>query len=159
MADPGLLGRDGEREAIGQLLATARLGVSRTLVITGEAGVGKTSLLEDAESGLEGMRALRATGLEAERHLPFAGLLQLLRPALDHLDALAPPQAAALAGALGLARPEPGSGDRFMIGAAVLGLLSRYAEEGPVAVLVDDLHALDLPSAEAVVFTARRLAA
>ena len=78
------------------LVATARLGVSGTLVITGEPGVGKTALLEDALAALEGMRVLRATGLEAERHVPFAGLLQLLRPALGHLDGLAPPQAAAL---------------------------------------------------------------
>lgn len=154
-----LLGRDRERDTICRLVDTARLGVSGTLVITGEPGVGKTALLEDALTGLEDVRPLRATGLEAERHIPFAGLLQLLRPALQHLDALAPPQAAALAGALGVSEAGPGSGDRFMIGAAVLSLLSRYAEEGPVAVVVDDLHALDLPSTEAVLFAARRLAA
>jgi len=159
VVEPELLGRDGEREAISRLLSTARLGVSGTLVITGEPGVGKTALLEDALSGLEDMRVLRATGLEAERHIPFAGLLQLLRPTLDRIDGLAPPQAAALAGALGVTQAAPGSGDRFMIGAAVLGLLSRYAEDGPVAVVVDDLHALDLPSVEAILFAARRLAA
>lgn len=159
MAGPGLLGRDDELEAIGRLLTTARLGVSGTLVITGEPGVGKTALLEDALSGVENLRVLRATGLEAERHIPFAGLLQLLRPALDRINGLAPPQAAALGGALGIAEAAPGSGDRFMIGAAVLALLSRYAEDAPVAVVVDDLHALDLPSAEAILFAARRLAA
>jgi len=156
---PRLLGRDGEREAIGRLVENARLGMSGTIVIMGEPGVGKTALLEDALAGLEGMRVLRATGLEAERHLPFAGLLQLLRPALDRVDGLAGPQAAALSGALGVSEAAPGSGDRFMIGAAVLSLLSRYAEEAPLAVVVDDLHALDLPSAEAVLFAARRLAA
>jgi len=154
-----LLGRDGEREAIGRLVNTARLGVSGTVVIIGEAGVGKTALLEDAVAGLGDMRLLRATGLEAERHIPFAGLLQLLHPALDRIDGLSPPQAAALSGALAVAEAAPGSGDRFMIGAAVLSLLSRYAEEAPVAVVVDDLHALDLPSAEAILFAARRLAA
>ena len=159
MVEPELLGRDGEREAIGRLLGAARLGVSRTLVITGEPGVGKTALLEDALSGVEDMRVLRATGLEAERHIPFAGLLQLLRPALDRVGSLAPPQEAALGGALGIAEAAPGSGDRFMIGAAVLSLLSRYAEDAPLAVVVDDLHALDLPSAEAILFAARRLAA
>jgi DNA-binding CsgD family transcriptional regulator/tetratricopeptide (TPR) repeat protein len=157
--EPKLLGRDGERERIDQLVTTARLGVSATLVIMGEPGVGKTALLENAVAGLEDMRVLRATGLEAERHIPFAGLLQLLRPALDRLDGLSPPQAAALSGALGITEAAPGSGDRFMIGAAVLSLLSRYAEEVPVAVVVDDLHALDLPSAEAILFAARRLAA
>ena len=91
VVEPELFGRDGEREAIGRLLSTARLGVSGTVVITGEPGVGKTALLEDAQSDLEGMRVLKATGLEAERHIPFAGLLQLLRPALDRIDGLAPP--------------------------------------------------------------------
>jgi len=154
-----LLGRDAEREQIGRLLATARLGVSGTLVVTGEPGVGKSALLDDALSGQDEMRVLRATGLEAERHLPFAGLLQLLRPALDGLDELPPPQAAALSAALAVSEPGGGSGDRFAIGAAVLSLWCRYAEEGPVAVVIDDLHALDLPSAEAIVFAARRLAA
>src|SRR4029078_5879159 len=119
------------------MLSTARLGVSGTVVITGEPGVGKTDLLEDAQSDLEGMRVLKATELEGERHIPFAGLLQLLRPALDRIDGLAPPQATALAGALAVSKAAPGNGDRFMIGAAVLGLLSRYAEEAPVAVIVD----------------------
>jgi DNA-binding CsgD family transcriptional regulator len=154
-----LLGRDGEREALGRLVSTARLGVSGTIVIIGEPGVGKTALLEDAVAGLGDLRVLRATGLEAERHIPFAGLLQLLHPALDRIDGLSPPQAAALSGALALAEAAPGSGDRFMIGAAVLSLLTRYAEEAPVAVVIDDLHALDLPSAEAILFAARRLAA
>jgi DNA-binding CsgD family transcriptional regulator len=154
-----LLGRDPEREAVSRLVATARLGVGGTLVLIGEPGVGKTALLRDALASFEGMQVLRASGLEAERHIPFAGLLQLLRPALDHLDGLSPPQAAALSGALALSETEGGSGDRFLIGAAVLSLLSRYAEEAPVAVVVDDLHALDLPSAESIVFAARRLGA
>ncbi len=127
----------------------------------GEAGVGKTALLLDALDQADGMRVLRATGWEAERQLPFAGLLQLLRPAVDLLAELSTPHAAALAGALGLAPVPEGvdSGDRFMIGAAVLELLSRYADAGPVLVVVDDLHAMDLPSVEAVVFAARRLTA
>jgi len=128
-------------------------------VLIGEPGVGKTALLQDALTSLDGMQVLRASGLEAERHIPFAGLLQLLRPALDRLDGLSPPQAAALSGALALSQAEDRSGDRFVIGAAVLSLLSRYAEEAPVAVVVDDLQALDLPSAEAIVFAARRLGA
>jgi DNA-binding CsgD family transcriptional regulator len=153
-----LLGRDPEREAVGRLVATAKLGVGGALVLMGEPGVGKTALLEDTLMSLGEMRVLRATGLEAERHIPFAGLLQLLRPALGHLDQLSQPQAAALSGALALTEAGSGSGDRFAIGAAVLSLLSGYAEDGPVAVLIDDLHLLDLPSAEAVVFAARRLA-
>ena len=159
MGEPGVLGRDTERETIHRLVGAARLGVGGTLVITGEPGVGKTALLEDCLSGLEGMRILRATGLETERHIPFAGLLQLLRPALDSIDGLAPHQAAALSGALAVSEAGAGAGDRFMIGAAVLSLLARYAEEAPVAVVVDDLHDLDLPSAEALLFAARRLGA
>ncbi len=154
-----LLGRDSEREAVSRLVATARLGVGGALVFMGEPGVGKTALLEDTLASLGEMRVLRATGLEAERHIPFAGLLQLLRPALAHLDGLSAPQAAALSGALALSDAGTGSGDRFLIGAAVLSLLTGYAEEAPVAVVVDDLHLLDLPSAEAIVFAARRLGA
>ncbi len=154
-----LLGRDSEREAVSRAVATARLGVGGTLVLMGEPGVGKTALLDDAVASWGEMRVLRATGLESERHLPFAGLLTLVRPALGHLDRLAPPQAEALASALALSEGVTGSGDRFTIGAAVLNLLSAYAEEEPVAVVVDDLHLLDLPSAEALVFAARRLGA
>ncbi|HEY6935121.1 MAG TPA: AAA family ATPase [Marmoricola sp.] len=159
MVRPQLLGRDRERQAIGRLLETARLGVSGTLVVAGEAGVGKTALVEDAVAGVDGMRVLRATGLEAERHLPFGGLLQLLRPVLDRLEDLTPRQASALAGALAISGAAPGSGDRFLIGAALLALLSRCAEEVPVVLVVDDLHAVDRPSAEAILFAARRLAA
>ena len=97
-----LLGRDSEREAVSRLVTTARLGVGGTLVLMGEPGVGKTALLEDALGSLGEMRVLRATGLEAERQIPFAGLLQLLRPALTHLDQLSSPQSAALSGALAL---------------------------------------------------------
>jgi DNA-binding CsgD family transcriptional regulator len=154
-----LLGRDSEREAVSRLVATARLGVGGTLVLMGEPGMGKTALLEDTLASLHEMRVLRATGLEAERHIPFAGLLQLVRPALGHLDRLSGPQASALSGALALSESGAGSRDRFAIGAAVLNLLSAYAEEQPVAVVVDDLHLLDLPSAEALVFAARRLGA
>jgi DNA-binding CsgD family transcriptional regulator len=154
-----LLGRDSEREAVSRLVATARLGVGGALVFMGEPGVGKTALLEDTLASIGEMPVLRATGLEAERHIPFAGLLQLLRPALGQLDGLSAPQAAALSGALALSDAGTGSGDRFVIGAAVLSLLTGYAEEAPVAVVVDDLHLLDLPSAEAIVFAARRLAA
>ncbi len=154
-----LLGRDSERGAVSRLVATARLGVGGTLVLMGEPGVGKTALLEDTVASLGELRVLRATGLEAESHIPFAGLLQLLRPALAHLDQLSVPQSTALSGALALTRTSTGSGDRFVIGAAVLSLLCEYAEEAPVAVVVDDLHLLDRPSAEAIVFAARRLAA
>jgi DNA-binding CsgD family transcriptional regulator len=158
-----LTGRDGEQQVIARLLAESRLGASGVLVVTGEPGVGKTSLLDQVLSELEGMRLLRATGIEAEQDIPFAGLLQLLRPALPAIDGIPAPQADALSAALALGDRRPdrvrSGADRFTIGAAVLGLVCRYAEDGPVAVVVDDLHLLDAPSAEALVFAARRLAA
>lgn len=138
-----------------QLFAGARIGRGGALAITGEPGVGKTALLEDALDRLEGVQVLRATGTEAEQDLAFAGLHLLLRPAFHLLDALPDPQAAALSRALAL---EAGTaGDRFAIGAATLALLCRYAEHAPIGVVVDDLQWLDRPSAEALAFAARRL--
>ncbi len=152
-----LVGREPEQRAVSSLLAGARVGDSRVLVLRGEPGIGKSALLAAAEPFAQRMRVLRAQGVESERSVPFAGLLQLLRPVLPLLDQLPAPQAAALSSALLLeptAGPEP---SRFAVGAATLSLLSRAAEDMPVAVLVDDAHLLDVPSAEALVFAARRL--
>lgn len=151
-----LVGREREQGLLAGVVASARVGEGTALVLSGEAGIGKSALL-DAVAGSAGMRVLRATGSEAESAVPFGALLQLLRPALVHLDRIPVPQAGALASALAL-RPGPG-GDRFAIGAATLSLLSRFAEDEPLAVLVDDAHLLDLPSAQALTFAARRLAA
>ncbi|NUU18555.1 AAA family ATPase [Cellulomonas humilata] len=154
-----LVGREQERQVIRKLVASARVGESGALVLAGEAGIGKSALLEDAAAAVTeaGMRVLRAAGIDAEREVPFGGLLQLLRPVLDHLDAIPAPQAEALGSALALV---PGSaGERFAVGAAVLSLLSRVADDGPVAVIVDDAHLLDPPSAQALCFAARRLTA
>jgi DNA-binding CsgD family transcriptional regulator len=152
-----LVGRERERRVIQGLVAAARLGESAVLVLAGEAGIGKTALLNDAATFATGMRLLRATGTESESEVPFGALLQLLRPALVHLDRIPPPQADALASALAL-RPGTG-GDRFAVGAATLSLLSRFAEDQPLAVLVDDAHLLDLPSGQALTFAVRRLTA
>src|SRR5688572_17423802 len=152
-----LVGRDRERKLIDGLMSAARVGQSAVLVLTGEVGIGKSALLEDAAASAAGMRLLRATGTESEAGVPFGALLQLLRPALVHLGRIPAPQAEALGSALAL-RPGTG-GDRFAIGAATLSLLSRFAEDQPVAVLVDDAHLLDRPSAQALVFAARRLTA
>lgn len=138
-----------------QLFAGARIGHGGALAVTGEPGVGKTALLEDALDRVEGVQVLRATGTEAEQDLAFAGLHLLLRPALHLVDALPDPQAAALSSALALRAGT--AGDRFAIGAATLALLCRYAEQAPIAVVVDDLQWLDRPSAEALVFAARRI--
>src|SRR3954452_4744782 len=152
-----LLAREPERQALEQLLADARAGRSGVLALVGEAGIGKTSLLDFAAGCAQGMRILRARGVASEAQIPFAGLFELLRPALDHLDAIPIPQAAALESALALrpAHPE----QRFAVGAATLSLLSTYAEESPVAVLVDDAHWLDGSSADALRFAVRRLVA
>lgn len=156
-----LVGRQAEQQAIDRLVAAARLGTSGVLAVRGEAGVGKTALLDDAVSRMAGMRVLRATGLESEREIPFATLLQLLRPALGALDGIPPIQAEAVTAALalpGATGPVDGR-DRFTIGAAVLSLLCRFAEDGPVAVAVDDFHLADAASANSLVFAARRFAA
>jgi len=152
-----LVGRDTERGAIERLVAGARIGQSGVLVVTGEPGVGKTALLEDAARHTAGMGVLRGAGSESEQGIPFGALHQVLRPALRHLAAIPVPQADALAAALMLRPGDPG--DRFAIGAATLSLLCRYAEERPVAVLLDDVHLFDRPSADALAFAARRLMA
>ncbi|HLS45979.1 MAG TPA: AAA family ATPase [Ornithinicoccus sp.] len=150
-----LLGRTAEQEAVARLLAAARLGRGGVLVVTGEPGIGKTALLADAVSGLTDMNVRAMTGTLAEQDLPFAALHGILRPALPLLDEIPERQAEALGAAL-LLRPG-GSSDRFAIGAATLSLLSRYAEERPLVVIVDDAQWLDVPSLEALAFAARRL--
>ena len=152
-----LLGRDSERLALDRLLAEARGGRSGVLALVGEPGIGKTALLDYAAQQANGMRVLRARGIESEAEIPFAGLDELLRPALPAIDQIPAPQAAALAGALALGPARPG--DRFAIGAATLSLLSASAEERPLLLLVDDAHWLDGSSAEALRFAARRLVA
>jgi DNA-binding CsgD family transcriptional regulator len=152
-----LLGRERERQELDRLLATARSGSSAVLVLTGEPGIGKTALLEHAAEHARDMRPLRARGIDSEAHVPFAALLELLRPALGLLDRIPPPQAAALEEALAL-RPGTG-GNRFAVGAATLSLLAAYADEAPALLLVDDAHVLDPSSAEALLFALRRLLA
>ncbi len=121
-----LVGRDPERIALRRVLAEARAGRSAVLGLVGEAGIGKTALLTDAAEHADGMRILRARGIESEADVPFAGLLELLRPALGALVGVPAPQAAALQGALAL-RPG-GAQDRFAVGAGTLSLLAAYAE-------------------------------
>ncbi|MDX6567444.1 MAG: hypothetical protein QOH15_22 [Gaiellales bacterium] len=127
------------------------------LALVGEPGIGKSSLLDDLARRATGLRILRARGIESEAHVPFAGLLELLRPALGSLNRVPRPQAAALESALAL---RPGSAkDRFAVGAATLSLLAAYAEESPLLVLVDDVHWLDGASSDALLFAVRRLVA
>jgi DNA-binding CsgD family transcriptional regulator len=150
-----LFGRDAERSRITALLEDARGGRSGALVIRGEAGVGKSALLEYARRQAGGMTVLTGSGVESEAELPYAGLHQVLRPVLGLLDRLAPPQARALSGALGL---EDGASDEwFLVSLGVLSLLSEAADQEPLLCLIDDAHWLDSGSAASLIFAARRL--
>src|SRR5271166_4788572 len=152
-----LVGREPEQQRLAALLAAARLHQSGVLVLSGEAGIGKTALLDDTAARAGEMRVLRVSGSEQESGLGFAGLQQLLSPALLLLERIPEPQRDALAVALML-RDGPAP-ERFAVCVGALSLVSRFAEEGPLLVLVDDAHLLDLPSAEAILFIARRLVA
>ena len=152
-----LLGRLQEQRTLAQLLSDARAGRSGVLTVVGEPGIGKSALLDDAASTAGSMGVLRARGVPAEAQIPFAGLYELVRPALGCLDRIPEPQSAALQSALAL-RPAR-SEDRFAVGAATLSLLAAHAEERPLAVLIDDAHWLDGSSAGALLFAVRRLLA
>jgi DNA-binding CsgD family transcriptional regulator len=152
-----LVGRDSELRILDRLLADGRLGRSGVLALVGEPGIGKTALLEYAAASADGMRVLRARGVESEAEVPFGGLLELLRPALGAVEQIPQPQADALGGALAL-RP-PHAGDRFAIGAATLSLLAAFAEREPLLLLIDDAQSLDAASAAALLFAFRRLLA
>lgn len=150
-----LHGRDAERSLVATLIAEARAGSSGVLVVRGPAGVGKTALLEEAVGDTSGMRLLRVQGVESESTLAFAALHALLLPVLPLAGRLPGPQSAALRQALG---EENGTGvDRFLVYAATLSILAEAAEAGPLLCLIDDAQWLDEPSAEALLFTARRL--
>jgi DNA-binding CsgD family transcriptional regulator len=150
-----LYGREREQLAIADLLAGARAGRSGMLVLRGEPGIGKTALLDAAAGAAGELKLLRGTGSEVEAELPFAGLHQLLRPALGCLPALPSPQRAALGSALGL---DAGGGrDPMLVGLAVLSLLAEHSGETGALVLVDDAQWFDHASQDALLFAARRL--
>ena len=134
-----------------------RAGQGRALVVRGEPGAGKTALLDYLAGRASGCLVARAAGVQSEMELAFAGLHQLCAPMLDHAESLPDPQREALRTAFGLsAGPVP---DRFLVGLAVLGLLSETAGERPLVCVVDDQQWLDHASAQALGFAARRLAA
>jgi DNA-binding CsgD family transcriptional regulator len=152
-----LAGRGAECARLDRVLADARMGQSSALALRGEPGIGKSVLLEYAAERAENCRVLRATGVEWEMELPFAGLHQLCAGLLDGRERLPERQNNALATAFGMsAGPPP---DRFLVGLAVLSLLSDAAEEHPLVCLVDDVQWLDRSSAQVLAFVARRLAA
>ncbi len=152
-----LRGRRAECGVLDGLLEGARGGRSAVLLMRGEAGVGKTALLDYAVESAPDLRSVRAAGVESEMELAFAGLHQLCWPILDRLGRLPGPQREALSIAFGLeAGPAP---DRFLVGLAVLSLLSEVAGDRPLVCVVDDVQWLDLASVQVLAFAARRLLA
>src|SRR4051794_36159134 len=152
-----LHGREAECAELDQLLATARAGESRVRVVQGEPGVGKSALLEYAANSARDFRVLQADGVESETELAFAALHQLCAPVLDRLTNIPAPQRDALQIVFGMRAGAPP--DRFLIGLAVLSLLSDASEEGPLLCVIDDAQWLDRASAQVLAFVARRLMA
>src|SRR5579859_3671408 len=155
----GLTGRLSERDVLDRFVADVRAGEGRALVVRGEPGVSKTALLDylAGRATSSGCLVARTAGVQSEMELAFAGLHQLCAPMLEHAESLPDPQRAALQTVFGLsAGPAP---DRFLVGLAVLGLLSETARERPLVCVVDDQQWLDHASAQALGFAARRLAA
>jgi DNA-binding CsgD family transcriptional regulator len=152
-----LLGRDAECEELDRLLADALAGRSGVLVLRGEAGVGKTALLDYLIERVDGFHTARAIGVESEMELAYSGLHQLCGPMLDHLDRLPVPQRNALSRVFGFSEgPAP---DRFLVGLATLTLFADVSDEQPLVCIIDDAHWLDQVSAQVLGFVSRRLLA
>jgi DNA-binding CsgD family transcriptional regulator len=152
-----LRGRGSECALLDGMIAAVRAGESRVLLLRGEAGIGKTALLEHLIESASDLRVVRAVGVESEMELAYASLHQLCAPMLEHLERLPAPQRAALEVVFGFsAGPPP---DVFLVGLAVLSLLSETAEEQPLLCVVDDAQWLDRASARTLAFVARRLRA
>ncbi|HBF82215.1 MAG TPA: LuxR family transcriptional regulator [Streptomyces sp.] len=151
-----LLGRQLETQRLRELIGAARTGRGGALVLRGEAGIGKSTLLEHVEEAASGFRVLRAGGSELEAELPFAALHQLCLPVLGHLTELPAEHRRALRIAFDLASGTP---DVFRVGLATLGLLNAAGQERPVLCVVDDAHWLDAASSKALAFLARRISA
>ena len=158
-AEGGLYGRERELDVLASLVRGLTEGAGGALVVRGEAGIGKSSLLAVAAglAGQAGAQVLTATGVQAETRLPFAGLHQLLRPVLPLAERLPPRLRSALLSAFGLADIPAGAGP-FLIGLAALELISDTAASTPVLLIADDAQWLDEPSGVVLGFVARRLA-
>jgi len=152
-----LVGRQRERDVLDRVLAGARDGEGGVLLMHGEPGVGKTALLDYAVEAAPDFRVTRAAGVEGEMELPFAALQQVCSPSLDLIDRLPAPQREALEVALG--RSAGRAPNPFLVGLAVLSLLSEAAEEQPLLCVVDDAQSLDRASERVLAFVARRLLA
>jgi DNA-binding CsgD family transcriptional regulator len=151
-----LLGRETEQDQLELLLRQARAGTSGVLVLQGDPGIGKTALLAYAAERAQSMRILRATGIETEKELAFAGLYSLLHPLVAYLESLPAQHAAAVRAALGLGKGAAPP-ERLAVAAGTHGVLTTAAEHGALLLLVDDLHWLDSASLEALTFALRRL--
>lgn len=151
-----MVGRDREFARLRRLLDEARAGTTCTIVVEGEAGIGKTVLLQALADGADGFSVVRATGVESEAAWGHAALLELLTPLRVHLDTVPVAQAEALGAALGWGAPRP-SGGRFLVAAGTLSLLAAASSAKPVLVIVDDAQWLDHESVEALHFALRRL--
>ena len=152
-----LTGRGAERGMLDQFVQAVRAGESRALVISGEPGVGKTALLEYLAEQAADCRVLHATGVQSEMELAFAVVHQLCSPVLDGANRLPEPQRDAMRTAFGLS--SGAAPDKFLVGLAVLNLLSEVAEERPLVCVVDDEQWIDRASAQILGFVARRLMA
>jgi DNA-binding CsgD family transcriptional regulator len=155
--NPLLRGRRNECEALDAQLQRIAVGQSSVLVLRGEAGIGKTALLDYVAERASGSRILRAVGVQSEMELAYAGLHQLCAVLLERIAELPAPQRDALRAAFG--SQDDSTADPFAVALAVLGLLSEAAETAPIVCLVDDVQWLDRASAQAVAFVARRLLA
>ncbi|WP_322919218.1 helix-turn-helix transcriptional regulator [Nocardioides renjunii] len=152
-----LLGRHAEQEQMRVLLGHARNGRGGALFVTGEPGIGKTTLLDATTASLPGMRLLRVNGFEAEATIPFAGLQRLAIPLRPHFHKLPENHRNAMRIAAGAAEGAPP--DRFLVGLGVLGLLAAAGDAEPVACVIDDAHLLDSESLDVLGLVARRLEA
>ncbi|MFF3672016.1 ATP-binding protein [Microtetraspora malaysiensis] len=150
-----LVGREAEIERLNALVEAARKGRGGALVLSGEPGMGKSTLLRRVAENASGFAVIQASGAEFETELPFAALHQLCVPLLGHLHELPPPHRRALEIAFGL---DTGALDPFLVGVATLGLLAETARERPLLCLIDDAQWLDDASAKALAFVARRIA-
>jgi DNA-binding CsgD family transcriptional regulator len=156
-ASLAFLDRQRECGLLDGLLGAVRAGHGGVLIVRGEAGIGKSALMDYAARAATDLRLIRVAGVESEMELAFAALQQVCSPMLDCLPRLPEPQRDALATALGLQAGSPP--DHFLVGLAVLSLLSEAAEDRPLVCLVDDGHWLDRASGRVLAFAARRLLA
>jgi DNA-binding CsgD family transcriptional regulator len=153
----GLLGRSDEIRVLGDLVVGVQSARGKALILRGEAGIGKSALIDQLVSSQPGLRTVRAVGVESEMELPFGGLHQLCAPLLDLVPTLPPPQRAALRTVFGLQVGR--SPDRLLIGLAALSLLCEAGGRSPLLCVVDDGHWLDRASAQVLAFVGRRLLA